>query len=189
MMLILFAWIFLASCSGVTETGNPCPAGVCVPTVSPNLSAGTELYENEEFGISIIYPEEWSFEEIGEEADAKPGETGEEPQFAIEESFSIVFRSPADYATTAFISFERLYVIPPSLYAYLADKYPDRKFIHYSTMTLSGYLYDNPQAGENGGDLQEYFFLKDTVLIHIEAEVFDVDRIRFASLINGIMFK
>jgi hypothetical protein len=184
-LFVLLTFFLTAACSGVTETGNPIP----VPAGAPNLSAGTQLYENDEYGVSIAYPQEWNCEEVQEDAGGEPNGTDEEPQLAMEDSFSIVFESPADQATTAFISFGHLYTIPESLYAYLADTYPDRKFIHYSTMALSGYLYDDPQTGENGGDLQEYFFLSEDVLVHVKAEVFEADRLRFATLLNGIIFE
>lgn len=184
---VLLAMFSITACSGVTETGNPLP----VPGATPNLSAGTEMYENDEYGVSIAYPQEWNYEETQEDAVGEPGDPADPdaPQLAAADSFSVFFESPADQATAALVSFKHLYVIPQSLYAYLADAYPDREFIHYSTMALSGYLYDDPQTGEDGGDLQEYYFLNGDVLVHVEAEVFQADRVKFATLLNGITFK
>lgn len=184
---VLLTVFLVTACSGVTETGNPLP----VPGATPNLSAGTQLYENDEYGVAIAYPQEWDYEEMQEDT-SEPTDPAnpDEPQLAgAQDSFSVVFESPADEATVALIFFKHLYVIPQSLYAYLADTYPDREFIHYSTMALSGYLYDDPNTGENGGDLQEYFFLSEDVLVHVKAEVFQTDRVRFATLLNGIMFE
>lgn len=163
---LLAALIFAASCSNVTETGNPCPSESC-PLVSPSVNIAG--YTNETYGVTVLPPEGWTFNEDGDN--------------------SVVFESQPPEVSTARMTFERLDPKPDSLFAYLSDTYPDYTFKYYSTLNLTGYLYDNPQTGENGGDLREYFFLYGDVLVHVEAEVFASGLIDLGLLFNGDPFQ
>jgi len=157
--------LLFASCSNVTETGNPCPAGNC-PYASPNLEA-SELYVNDKFGVAIEYPAGWTYEEDSDR-------------------MSVDFESEGPERATAHIIFERLDPQPESLFAHIFEAYPYMEFANYSTMSLTGYSYDNPDTGQNGGDLKEYFFLIEDIFIHVEAELFPSRTVEFGSLLNGI---
>ena len=158
----------ITSCSGVTETGNPCPGGQC-PASAPNME-GRSVYENNVYGVSVEVPEGWTFDESADSA-------------------SVDFENSELQVTTAHMIFERLDPKPVSLPEYLGDAYADRTFSNYSTMTLTGYSYDDPAMGPNSGDLKEYFFLHDDLLIHVEAEIFESGRVELGSLLNGIAFE
>lgn len=162
----LLALILVASCSNVTETGNPCPAGSC-PQATPNIGEGAP-YVNDGYGATVTSPPGWTYEEVSDS--------------------SVDFESPAPNVSTARMTFEKLDPKPESLFAYLSDTYPDRTFVRYSTMHLAGYMFDNPEAGENSGDLREYFFFNNDVLVRVEVEVFGARLVEIGSLLNGILF-
>jgi len=163
-VIIAIITIFIASCN-VTETPNPCPSGGC----APSEAGPSNTYENDAFGVTIKYPEGWTYTEASDGA-------------------SLIFESEGPEVTTAVVSFERLSPKPASLFEYLSDTYPERTFTNYSTMTLVGYTYDDPTAGANGGDLREYFFLNGDLLVHVTAEIFLSGRVDLGSLLNGISF-
>lgn len=170
--LLLAAAILLplamAACA-VTETGNPCPGPGCPGSPaepdSPD-AAGVDAYTNDTYGVTIAYPSGWTVEE---------SDGGDEVTFMAPDGF-----------TSATVSFSILDPEPASLAVYLAQQYPTRTFTAYSTDAFDGFLYDNPTVGTNGGDLVEYFFLMDDVLIHVTAEVFLEDEDGLESLIDGI---
>lgn len=166
-MMFLLA-IGVAGCN-VTETGNPCPAGDCMsPDITPNPSiSGESSYRNETFGVSITPPALWTFEELGDDR-VRFESGGLEPQ------------------TTAIVSFVTLDPIPDALLLYLDDAYPERTFLNYSTPSLTGYLYDDPVKGPSDGDLREYFFLEEALLITVSAEVQTATRLEFKSLLEAI---
>jgi hypothetical protein len=149
----------------VTETPNPCPPGGYAPTAGELTT-----YENDVYGVTISFPDGWTFEESADQA-------------------SVTFKSPESEATTALITLTLLDPKPTSLFEYLSETYPERTFSNYSTMTLVGYAYDNPQVGEHGGDLKEYFFLNGDVLVHVEALIFTSGKVGLGALLNGIAFK
>jgi len=157
--------VVFSSCGAVTETPNPCPPGGCAPT-----SEMQTVYENDVYGVTISFPDGWTFEESADKS-------------------SVTFESPESEVTTALITFTRLDPKPMSLFEYLSETYPDETFSNYSTMTLVGYSFDNPKTGEHGGDLKEYFFLNGDVLVHVEAEIFLSGKIGLGVLLNGIAFK
>jgi len=171
---LLIALLMLATCiasCGVTETGNPKPGGESAPFSEPS-SDETQTYINNAFDVMILYPAGWSFEESADETnvDFQSSDEGEEG------------------TTTALITFEILDSTPMSLFAYLFETYPERSFSVYVTTRLVGYTYDNPDPGPNGGDLQEYFFLDNDLLLHVDAEVFPATAEQLRALLDGISF-
>jgi hypothetical protein len=95
---------------------------------------------------------------------------------------------PTDTGEPFAESFEILDPRPLSLFVYLFEKYPERTFTVYLTQTLVGYLYDDSLPGPDGGDLREYFFLNEDVLLHVDAEIFSSTEFEFLSLLEGISF-
>ncbi len=162
-ILIFCAAFLIAGCAGVTETGNPQPAG----SSSPYFTEDANAYINSSFGVTIMYPESWEYTEA-------------------EDGASVTFVSTENDADKADITFSRLDPIPESLFAYLSDAYPDRSFTRYLTTKFSGYSYDDPNVGENGGDLREYFFLSGDVLIQVAAELTDWGKAEVGALLDGI---
>lgn len=162
--------LFAAAC-GVTETGNPCPGPGCpiggqpAEPDSPEM-ADADIYMNTTYGVTVSYPVGWSVEESagGDEATFTGGQLG----------------------SNATMTFSILDPEPVSLAVYLAQEYPTRTFWPYSTEVLAGFVYDDLAIGPNGGDLMEYFFLMDDVLIHVTAEIFAEDESAFESLLDGI---
>jgi len=149
----------LAAC-GVTESGNPIP-GPEVPEAD-----GADIYINDTFGVTVVYPDGWSVEEGGDG--------------------SVATFSGGELGSSATIEFSILDPEPLSLAAYLAEEYPGRVFEAYSTDVFAGFVYDDPATGPDGGDLMEYFFLMDDVLIHVVAEIFAEDEAAFEELLDGI---
>lgn len=162
---LIAALIFAAACN-LTETGNPCPSGGCT-VASPNVSFSS--YVNDKYGVMVIPPDGWTFEKVDDD--------------------TVVFTSPEPDVSTARITFERLDPKPDSLFAYLSDTYPDYTFKYYSTVNLTGYIYDDPKMGDNGEDLREYFFLYGDVLVHVEVAVFPSRMMDLSFLFNGIVFQ
>ena len=179
--IILFLFLPVLSGCGLTETGNPCPGGDCP------AAAGEEgdVYENDEYGVTVHYPEGWSIEEQADEIQDEP-EPGEEPDMLPSMADSVTFTSGDTEVTWATIIISELDPAPASLADYLAQRYPGRTFEPYDTGTLIGFLYDDPVPGEEGGDSLEYFFLEDGILIHVVAEVFPSGEEAFEDLLAGI---
>lgn len=164
---LLAALLTASSCGGVTETGNPCPMGDC-ETQGPTAEEG-HTYINETYGVSVTYPATWNGGAVSSD---------------VAEFFDA--RSPSTQVrmTFAFLSPE-----PASLQAYLAETYPDRDFVASQAGSNNGYIYDDPTAGDGGGDLQEYFFLGGDVLVHVTAEVFPEGEADLGDLLAGISFQ
>lgn len=167
---LLLVGTALSACGGVTETGNPCQQSQC-------------YYNNDRFGVRVGYPQGWSTTEdyVEELAEPVPGREG-----ATSDSVSF---SGSDGQTYVTIIFTSLISEPDSLEAYLAEQYPDTPFEAYDTSTLSGFVYDDPAEGGNGGDLREYFFLGGAVLVHVGAEVFPAGEAEFSQLLEWISFQ
>lgn len=194
-ILTCISLFFLIGCGGVTETGNPCPAGGCPEAgdsgddTEAGAPAAGNLYENDTYGVTIYYPSDWTAEESAEAtAEHSPPEMGEEPDAAAETGYTVVFSSAEEEATTAYMTIIQLDTEPDSLAGYLAEQYPGYTFEAYNTSSLSGYLYDNPSLGTNGGDKREYFFLEGAILVYINAEVFTEGEEGFETLLDSITF-
>ncbi len=169
-LVALAMLIVIASCGGVTETGNPKPTGETGGAYTP-ADQGQETYENDTYRVRILYPSGWT--------------ATEEPDGA-----TVTFSSPAhaDGATTARVTFSLLVPAPASLFAYLADTYPTRTFNVYTTPSLVGYTYNDPASGPDGGDLREYYFLSGSVLVEVVAEIEPATTEEFFLLLDGIEF-
>jgi hypothetical protein len=163
--LALALLVALTSC-GVTETGNPLPQ----PSIG-DLSEAAAPYVNETYGVTVHYPSGWM---------ALGDRSGESVEFTD---------GVTQGATVAVMKFVFLDPEPESLLAYLKDEYPNRTFIIHNTSTLSGYFYDDPMPGDNGGNAREYFFMAGGVLITIDAETFESGREDFLALLEGISFE
>lgn len=176
LILALALPLLTASC-GVTETGNP---GWEIPEAGGGeedscseddecfVATAARVYINDTYGIEVKYPADW---------DVEGAEGGNNATFFSEESMSF-----------AFMSFSIPFPALSSLEDYLEQRYPTRIFDEYSTDTLAGFIYDNPEAGSNGGDLFEYFFYNNSVLIHIIVNVFVGDEADIESLLDGMEF-
>lgn len=170
-LLIIVAALATMSCSRVTETGNPVQPAVEDP------AADGQTYENDTFGVEIAYPSGWIASQpvsTPEEEDA----TGDRVCFQ---------ESPSSTYVCVYMSL--VVPEPSSLLSYLQQTYPSRTFNSYSTGRLSGYWYDDPAVGSDGGDMREYYFMSGTVLVRVRAEVFPAGETELRSLLNGISFQ
>jgi hypothetical protein len=185
LMLIAFALSATTfSCAWVTETGNPTQAGEG-PSFAPD-DADRGTYENDALGVTINFPGTWTFVEEFDEAAADGGGLNDVIDQEVVEFMS---EEHEDGTTTATIFFEILDPRPVSLFSYLFGRFPGRTFEPFATTTLSGFIYDDPAVGPNGGELEEYYFLDVDLFIRIEAEIFPSSRAEFNSLLEGISFQ
>lgn len=168
-LLPLLALFMLASC-GVTESGNPCPGGMCGGTAAGPTAAEANAYTNSSFGVSIAYPEGWTYV-VNAAGD------------------SVRFTSGGTPATTALFSFQRIDPAPASLADYLTQQYPTRSFTECNTSSLTGLCFDDPATGSNGGNAIEFFFLNADVLVRVEAELFAASQAEFYELLDGLSFQ
>ena len=164
-MIAVVAALALAACGSVTETGNP-------------------IYENDTFGIQIEYPTGW---EQGGQADDAAFEAPTDPE-PMAAGAVACFESGTE-GTNACVYMSFLDPVPESLIAYLMEEWPEREFTAYGTSTLSGYTYDDPADGPNGGDLREYYFLNGDVFVRVIAEVFPGGETQLTAFLNGISFQ
>lgn len=169
--------LLVASCAGVTETGNPCPGGDCEGASAPQGDSDS-TYENDTFGVRIDLPAGWTTQDAdqaGEPAD-------------LQDIVTVEFQSEehSDGTTTASVTLEILDPVPSSLFDFIAEEFPDLTVEPFATSTLSGFVHDDPNPGPNGGDVREYFFLDGDLLIRVEAEIFPSTEDEFLSLLEGI---
>lgn len=181
----IFILVGMVSCSGVTETGNPCGSVECdqnqplnpgSPPVAeePDGTPGAEpassrYYTNSTYGVRVQYPSGWTKTE---------GAQGD----------SVIFSDNTAKPTSATMNFSTLAPEPVSLITYLERQYPTRSFVLVSIKNLTGLMYDDLAPGANGGDTREYFFLKGNILIHVIAEVSSSGVTRFAEFLDGILY-
>ncbi len=170
MGIILVALFHLAaSCQG-TETGNP-----------GNAQAGNEspeTYTNDTFGVEAEYVSGWG---VTENEPSGGGEAVEdipsgEPAPAMEGGID-TSGSPSteftDGTSTVILFYVTLDSQPSSLLGYLTAIFPSRSFELFVNDFITGYRYDNPEAGTTGGDRQEYYFLNGTTLLYVVTDLFD----------------
>lgn len=134
----------------------------------------------------MTYPSSWSAEEPASSEpqggcdDCMPAYTSRTPD--------VTFSNGETPATSAEAYFEAISGSYTTLYAYLQALYPSYSFSQYDTTTLTGYLYNNPAAGTNGGDTRDYFFSDGSVLVVVNAEIFASGEADLETLLNGISF-
>ena len=182
LVLLVVLTVFTFACQGkVTETGNPYdpPQGVGggdgdqgggdgdPPPAGSAPDHEGYTYTNDTFGVSIGFPSTWYYTTSDGVVNSV--------RFAD-------YVAPYSIADFTFIS----YSAGVNLLNYLNEKYPTKTFTNFNTDSLSGYMYDNPVAGESGGDLKEYYFVNGTTLVQIVAEIFSEDAESFGELLNGI---
>jgi len=185
LVLFLVGLLFFSAC-GVTETGNPqmkLPDALDAPAEGGDAAAtgsggdsgpSTETYENTTFGLLMTYPSDWTL----------TAPAAEDPNFERE----VLFFNDSRLTTIAQFFFSNLDLEAGSLLAYLESLYPSRTFVPFSSLTLVGYLFDDPSQGANGGDLREYFFADNGVLIRGEAVVFADGEEDLKIVLQGISF-
>lgn len=201
LFLILFSLFHLAaSCPG-TETGNP--------GNTQDDGGSTETYTNDDFGVSGEYDSTWSATDQGVVSNATGGDSGggnsdggceicatpatpapaTQGGIDISSAPSTIF---TDEISTATIFYVTLSQAPSSLADYLAGVFPTRTFLSYlNGQGLAGFRYDNPEEGATGGDLQEYYFLKEVTLLYIVTDLFEVNDAfeKFETLVNSLRFE
>ena len=161
-----------ATCHG-TETGNP-------------------TYSNDQFGVSAEYDSGWNATNraVPLAEDTANGAPQPTSSGGIDTSSapSTVF---TDGTTTVTLFFVTLSEEPLSLVAYLNGVFSDRTFEYFSNSSLSGLMYDNPEAGDTGGDRREYYFLKGTTLLYVVTDLFEANDgfAKFDTLIDSIRFE
>jgi len=176
-LLLICVMGFTACKQNVTETGNPYDPpqavgggddGGGVDGVSdPDSQGGNSSYYNQNYNIIITYPENWSY-------DAN----------SVSEN-TVIFSDDESPVSAAIFRFST-YIGRVDLLTYLGNEYPSKFFLEYNTNSLNGYMYDDPNTGENGGDLKEYYFLSSDILIVVSAEIFTADNESFEALLGGM---
>ena len=175
---VLAMALLAASCSGVTETGNPCPMGVCPPVQgddgggadSPSMES-QPLYSAADYALSIAAVTGWSLAE----ADAGQGSGA---------SAWLSYGTPA--TSWALVKAERLAAPPVSLLNYLQETYPTRDFTAVSATHVDGLLYDSQTAWGSDGDYRLYYFLNGSVLVTIEAYIAAGELSAMTALLNAV---
>lgn len=172
--LLLVAALFQtgATCNG-TETGNPTQAGE---------QSGT-AYSNPESGVALERDSGWNVAEVSAPSPISGGEcpgcqvsSDEASGIDASTSPSTVF---SDVQTSVTLYYVTLSSTPLNLQSFLFAAFPSRNPDSFVPITnsegLSGFVYDNPEPSSDGGDLREYYFLNDTLLLYIVAELFEDD--------------
>lgn len=147
-------------CQG-TETGNP-----------------AKSYSNDDFGVSAQYDSEWSSTDrtataIPMAAPCPTCDTTGPTESGIDtsEAASAVFTDGTSTVTLFYVTLDQT---PASLEDYLATAFsPPRTFEPFANTHISGFFYDNPEAGATGGDRREYYFLQDVTLLYVVTDLFD----------------
>lgn len=179
---VLLSLFHLApTCKG-TETGNP-----------PQPGGSPKIYSNTDEGVTASYDEGWTFSEgVEPSRQASPGAPEDGAgNVAPAEGINIdgaPFTEFTDGMTTVTLYF--VAVQATNLESYLGSVFPSRTFQPFSNPQVSGFKYDNPEAGAGGSDKQEYYFRNGTTLLYIVAELFQANdgADNFQTLINSIRF-
>lgn len=172
-IIAVLAVACLAGCGIGTETGNPNKR----PTqpVSPAApESGEETYINSTYHIELAYPTDWSYDETTSTAETAAECEGDCPQQEMLATPTIEFTngvSPNETRVDIYII--TLSEEPTNLADYLAENRPSATFEEYAGCYITGYIYDDPTAGTNGGDVKELYFLNGTTLLHITTELFE----------------
>jgi len=185
LFLLLIACSQLAATCQGTETGNP------------GTESTANSYSNDDFGVSTSYEEGWTVSEVGviSHSSAPPSSgSGAQP---VPTSTPAIDTSNApstfftDGISTATISYVTLSTEPSTLLSYLQGIFADRTFQSYSNGQISGFLYDNPEAGSTGGDLAEYYFLQEKLLVYMVVEIFEENDGfgKFGTIIESLNFQ
>ncbi len=200
-LFFLYLVCILTSCQG-TETGNPSslPSGEPVDSSQEGAEA---TYESSAGPVEAEYDSAWSVEEkpaAGGPAKSTGGEVPASPPCAncffadafaegidTSESPFTEFTDGTSKATLFFVTLDQE---PASLESYLQDFFPGRGFRSFSNRHIPGFSYDNPESGETGGDRQEYYFLKDELLLYLITDLYDANdgRASFEILIDSLRF-
>lgn len=200
LLLILIALLNLgASCQG-TETGNPGTPQAGGEDGEDGEVQENETYTNGDFGVIAEYDQGWNFTENTpsgsvEESPAADQPEGVEPMVPMVEEEIDTSEAPSteftDGASIVTLFFVTLDSEPVTLIGYLQQVFSSRVFESFANAQgLSGYFYDNPEAGATGGDRQEYYFLNGTLLLYVAAEVFEANDglEKFATIIESLRF-
>lgn len=186
----LMTILFLAfGCGWGTETGNPETANPGVGNPAPT----TTSYANDDYGVALEYESGWSFDEVeASSAASAPASEDAAPESQISgidtsDAASTQFTDGITTVTFYYVTFNQ----ETSLIAYLNSLFSTRSFEIVSNDYISGYLYDNPEVGETGGDLREYYFLDGTTLVYIVTDLFNADNgfIKFETIIDSLRFE
>lgn len=187
LFLLLFALSQVAATCNGTETGNPSNNSAGGGSQGGEASP-TESYQNTDFGVTAEYDTTWSVTEnvapASRTENATPTDEGSADDGAqtpaaapptatgggidTSDAPSTVFTDGQTIVTLYYVTLE---TEPESLEAYLSDLFPTRTFVNFVNPHLSGLTYDDPSAGDNGGDRQEYYFLRQTTLLYVVADI------------------
>ncbi|MBI4374643.1 MAG: hypothetical protein HY542_07175 [Deltaproteobacteria bacterium] len=175
-----------------TETGNP------------------NIYNQEEFGLTLEYPSGWVVLERGPASAAEPIKnpvTGETIDVgSLSENYLASGTLPTSEASTTVLtdgqSVSTVYYItleetPDTLLDYLATVLGPKAggvasetFPEFSNPHSTGREYVNSKPGIKGGELKEYFFLKERTLFYFAAEILPQKEadLKFQQIINSVRF-
>lgn len=174
-----------AACSNkVTETGNPCPGEGCQESARGPADEEGNVYENDTYGVRVSYPPGWTAEETA--ISSPSGVCDGCSQMPPVEG--VIFSNAEARVSSASIYFNAITGSYTTLLSYLRTLYPTFSFSAYNTASLSGYVYDDPNIGTNGGDVRDYFFSDGSTLVIVMAEVFSTGEDELETLLEGISF-
>ena len=169
-LLLFILSIFLSACPG-TETGNP-------------------AFTNSAEGISTHYPSSWTYSD--REAPPQPQAYPTDGPPADVQPRIPIGDSPSTYFTDGQSSVTIYYVTLPAgtdLLAYLQTIFSSRTFTNYSNGSISGYFYNNTEAGATGGDLMEYYFLQGTKMIYVVTDLFPASISSYITIVESLRYQ
>lgn len=178
--LLIGSFLFLCSCGSVTETGNPCQPEGCTESAEQQEN----IYQNDTYGVLVSYPPGWTEEETSFSAPSGVCDTCS-PSDPAE---GVIFSNAEARVSSASMYFDAITGSYTTLLSYLRTLYPAFSFSAYNTASLSGYVYDDPSVGTNGGDARDYFFSDGSTLVIVMAEVFSTGEDELETLLEGISF-
>ena len=175
----LVAGILLVACgtNEGTETGNP-----------------QKAYSNTDQGVSAKYPSDWNVSEVPVLARDTASPCSDCVVSPMQASGIDTTNAPSTVFTDGMSTITLYYVTlknpPASLIGYLGALFPSRNFVFFSNSSISGFTYDNPEAGVTGGDRKEYYFLKNTTLLYVVTDLFQKNDglTKFDTLIQSLRF-
>ncbi|MBI2500839.1 MAG: hypothetical protein HYW02_05120 [Deltaproteobacteria bacterium] len=184
LILLAFLSLLITGCLGIgTETGNPQREGTSSADGETGSAASeeeeTSSYSQDEFGVVVEYSEDWSLSE----------------EFPIRQTAGAVddntFASDAGGDDVAASSPGSRGIDTTNAPSTVFTDGETEVTIFFVNSYISGYQYDDPAVGSNGGDQQEYFFLKGSRLLYVVAEIFanKDGRTNFNTLINSLRFQ
>lgn len=165
-LICILGFIFTGACGIGTETGNPEEK-----PLEASMQMLTDNYKNETSGVELSYRTGW--------VHANPHDGQQDtayPDFGTDQTLVDVVKfsgGTSGQKSTVTIYIYELKDAPESLVEYLDEIDPSIEFEEYKNSYISGYVYNDPEAEIDGEKIKEIYFLKNTKLLYIVAELFE----------------